>query len=133
MRRVVADGSLRRVLRPRGPPRIGASEHQHSGVTVLHVDGEVDILTAPKLAARLDTIIRRGSRDVVVDLHDALFIDSAGLHILLNAQRRLARAGRAMAVICGDGPVLRVIELARLGETLGVVASFEELTLPGPR
>jgi anti-anti-sigma regulatory factor len=50
------------------------------------------------------------------------FIDSARLQILLGAQRRLARAPRALTVVCPGGPVRRVIELARLIEVLGVVS-----------
>ncbi len=121
VRRVATDPPLRRALRPRGPVQFGISERTQSDATVLHVDGELDILTAPKLSAELDVIIRRYAGDVVIDLSDALFIDSAGLHILLSAHRRLTRASRRMTVICGDGPVRRVIELARLTDTLGVV------------
>jgi len=105
------------------------SERRQPGATVVHVDGELDILTAPKLGAQLDGIVRKGSGDVVLDLRDAVFIDSAGLHILLTAHRRLTRASRRLAVICVEGPVRRVIELARLIETLGVVSSLQASAL----
>lgn len=126
MERMTTDSPLRRALRPRGPVQFALSERTQPGVTVMHVDGELDILTAPRLSAELDVIIRRRAGDVVLDLRDALFIDSAGLHVLLNAHRRLTRASRRMSVVCGDGPVSRVIELARLVETLGVVSSLRE-------
>jgi anti-anti-sigma factor len=106
------------------------SEREQPGATVVHVDGELDILTAPKLGAQLDGIVRKGSGDVVLDLRDAVFIDSAGLHILLTAHRRLTRASRRLAVICVEGPVRRVIELARLVDTLGVVSSLQASALP---
>jgi anti-anti-sigma factor len=96
---------------------------------MVHVEGELDILTAPKLGAQLDGIVRKGSGDVVLDLRDAVFMDSAGLHILLSAHRRLTGARRRLAVICPEGPVRRVIELARLVETLGVVSSLQESEL----
>ena len=118
---------LRRALRPRGPVQFGLSEREQPGATILHLDGELDILTAPKLSAELAAVMRRSTGDVVLDLRDAMFIDSAGLHILLSAHRRFARASRRMSVICGDGPVRQVIELARLTEALGVVSSVEEL------
>ena len=100
------------------------SEHQEAGVEFVHVDGELDLLTAPKLSAELDTVIRHRDGDVVIDLRDAVFIDSAGLHILLNAHRRLIKASRHMSVLCREGPVRRVIELARLVETLGVASDL---------
>jgi hypothetical protein len=45
------------------------------------------------------------------------------LGVLLNAHGRLTRASKGMSVICEDGPVRRVFELARLTETLGVVSA----------
>lgn len=119
-------GPLRDALRPPGPVRFDLSCHPDAGGRpVLRVRGEVDVLTAPKLAARLDDVVRQSERDVVVDLRELEFIDSAGLHVLLNTQRRLIRRGRRLSVVCGGGAVRNVIELARLADTLGVIADPE--------
>ena len=75
---------------------------------------------------QLDDIVRRHQGDAVIDLRQAEFIDSFGLTVLLNTQRRLARQGRDLTVICGEGPVQRAIEFARLLEPLGVVATLAE-------
>jgi anti-anti-sigma factor len=77
-------------------------------------------MTAPRLSAQLETILRGREGDVVVDLRQTTFLDSAGLHVLLNAARRLTRRSRRLEVLCGPGPVRHVIELARLGETLNL-------------
>jgi anti-sigma B factor antagonist len=111
---------LRRALRPRGPVHCEVSERRESNAVVLRVDGEVDVLTAPKLAAQLNDLIRTSTDDLVLDLREAQFIDSAGLQILLGARRRLDHASRRLTVVCEEGPVKRVIELARLTETLSV-------------
>lgn len=95
-------------------------EEDQGDATVVRARGEVDILTAPRLASCLDTILRGKQGDVVVDLTGTVFLDSAGLHALLNAQRRLTRQARRLRVICVPGPVRRVIELSRLLDTLDV-------------
>jgi len=102
-------------------------EERRDGYIVLSVDGELDVLTAPRLAGTLLQTIRQEPGDVVIDLSQTRFIDSVGLHALLNAQRRLTRRGRHLAVIVGPGQVSEMIELARLVETLGVVPSWDEL------
>ncbi|MFL5824738.1 MAG: STAS domain-containing protein [Solirubrobacteraceae bacterium] len=107
-------------LRRPGPIHLEVLEEHHVGETVLRALGEVDLMTAPRLAAHLDSVVRRGHDDVVMDLTGTEFLDSAGLYVLLNAQRRLARRSRRLKVICGRGPVRQVIELARLVETLNV-------------
>ena len=115
---------LREALRPRGPVRFAMSEHRAAGILTVSVTGELDLLTAPKLVAHVDRLLRVEPGDVVLDLEATQFIDSAGLAILLNLQRRLERRDHRLRVVCDDGPVRRVIEMARLEETLGVV--------PGP-
>jgi anti-anti-sigma factor len=57
---------------------------------------------------------------VTIDLRELRFVDSTGLHVLLNVQRRLTRQGRRPRVVCAAGPVRRANELSRLGETLGL-------------
>jgi anti-sigma B factor antagonist len=120
------NAAIGRSLRPRGPVMLRIAKRKAPTVTVVEVGGEVDILTAAKLGTEIDMEVRTGSGDLVIDLRRTAFVDSAGLHILLNAQRRLTRQGRGLAVLCEPGPVRRVFELARLVETLGVVASLRE-------
>ncbi len=118
-------GPLRRQLRPSGPVSLALTEARHGETTVIGVRGELDILTAPRVAARLDEVIRSRTGDVVLDLRETEFIDSSGLSILLTARRRLASGERGLTVVCGPGPVRQVFELSRLTETLGVVSSYE--------
>jgi anti-sigma B factor antagonist len=107
-------------LRPRGPVQFEIVPEDGPDGTVLRAQGEVDVMTAPKLSAEIDSLLRTGRGDVIIDLTETTFLDSAGLHVLLNAARRLTRRTRRLRVVCGPGPVRHVIELARLGETLGV-------------
>jgi anti-sigma B factor antagonist len=89
--------------------------------TVLHLEGELDISTVPRLNLQLDELVRQeGGGAVTLDLGGLEFVDSTGLHVLLNAQRRLTRQGRSLRVIVPPGAVRRAIELSRLTETLGV-------------
>jgi anti-anti-sigma factor len=120
------NATVGRSLRPRGPVALRLTRHVSDGVTVLELAGEVDLLTVSRLATGLDEEIRHGDRDVIVDLRPVQFIDSSGLHALLGAQRRLARQGRGLAIICAPGPVLRVFELSRLLDTLDFVDSVRE-------
>jgi len=116
-------------LRPRGPIQLALTTRYEPNATVIGVGGELDILTVSKLITRLDDAIRRRQGDVVIDLSDAEFIDSMGLHALLNVQRRLMRDARALTVICPPGRVRNAIELTRLAEPLGVVSSFADYEL----
>ena len=115
------DPPLREVLRPSGPPRFELGIENQPEKIVIRVEGELDLLTAPKLSATLNGVIRSSTGSFVLDLRGVEFMDSAGLQILLNMRRRLMRASRTLSVIC-DGPVRQVIEFARLTETLRVTS-----------
>lgn len=126
MRRSSDDPTLGGSLRPRGPIQFALTTRFEGRATVIGVAGELDILTVSKLIARLDDAIRRRHGDLVIDLSEAEFIDSMGLHALLNVQRRLIRQARRLSVICPPGAVRNAIELARLDQALGVVSSAED-------
>jgi anti-sigma B factor antagonist len=57
--------------------------------TVVEVAGEIDVASAPELRHCLQQTIDAGSQQPVVDLRHVEFIDSAGLGVLIGAQRRL--------------------------------------------
>ncbi len=126
MRRFPDDPTLGGSLRPRGPIQLALTTRYEPNATVIGVGGELDILTVSKLTTRLEDAIRRRQGEVVIDLSDAEFIDSMGLHALLNVQRRLMRHARTLVVICPPGAVRNAIELARLAEPLGVVSSYAD-------
>jgi anti-sigma B factor antagonist len=91
--------------------------------TVVAVSGELDLLSAPRLRTELESVLRAQPRHLAVDLTQTTFMDSAGVHTLLDA---CDHAGGHLAVICGEGPVRQVIELLGLVQLLNVVPSLEE-------
>ena len=94
--------------------------------TIVAVTGELDLLSAPQLRAALDALVGANPRHIAIDLTATTFMDSAGVHALLDARDRASdRAGGHLAVICGGGPVRRVIESLGLTEALNVVPSID--------
>ena len=77
--------------------------------------GELDIATAPRLAAEIDGLVERGVQRLVVDLRPTSFIDSTGLHVLL---RESARPDATISVLVGRTPVHRVFEIAGVRDIL---------------
>jgi stage II sporulation protein AA (anti-sigma F factor antagonist) len=79
---------------------------------VLHVFGEVDMLSSPLLFAAVTE--RAESGVVVVDLTGVTFIDSSGLHALT----RLRSSLPGMRVADASPSVLRILEITGLVELL---------------
>jgi hypothetical protein len=54
--------ALRRALRPPGPVRLVLSQCHADGATTIEVGGELDVLTAPRLSAEIDQVVRKAGR-----------------------------------------------------------------------
>ena len=103
------------------------------GVEVVLVEGEVDIASASRLISVLNSSVADAIRAVVVDLTLVGFMDSTGLALLINANRRLSLRRKGFAVVCPPGPLRRVFEITDMVETLHVCpdqASAARVFLP---
>jgi anti-sigma B factor antagonist len=90
---------------------------------VLSVAGEVDISTAADLQAAIENAATRAF-EIWLDLSETTFMDSSGIHALVQARAR--QANLRLALICPDGPVLRVLRLTGLDRTFEIHASRSE-------
>ena len=80
---------------------------------VVTVGGEIDTLTAPELAvfviAQLVAVPL-----VVLDLDGVQFLGSAGLSVLVKANKLAAQQGRRLRLVCHSGMVNRALDVTGL-------------------
>jgi anti-sigma B factor antagonist len=107
-------------------PRFRTRERDVDDQTsVIAVEGEIHVSTAPEFSGVLSAAVEGGRVRLVLDLSGVMFIDSTGLSVLLNALRRVTRAGGAMALVCSNPTVLRLFEITRLDSTFDIHADVE--------
>ena len=82
--------------------------------------GEIDSSSAPQLRAELDSLLAAGARELVVDLCDVTFLDSAGLCVLAAVHRRAVADGVALRVLAANRAVSRPLQITGLWDLLGV-------------
>jgi anti-sigma B factor antagonist len=97
-------------------------EHHVGRRAVLAIAGEVDIQTAGDLQTAIETA-RSRALEIWVDLSDTTFMDSSGLHALVQSRARLIEASRRLVLICPQGPVLRVLTLTGLDQLFEIYAT----------
>jgi anti-sigma B factor antagonist len=85
---------------------------------VLVLSGELDIGSAPELAAVLDRLAPDAVTALTIDLSRLSFMDSTGLHALLTARELCAARKCEFALIPGPRPIQRVFELCGLLDEL---------------
>ncbi|QCQ93733.1 anti-sigma factor antagonist [Rhodococcus sp. SGAir0479] len=95
------------------------------GVVLLHVGGEIDVVTAPEFQEAVDRATSEHPDAVLVaDLSDVTFLASAGLAVLVRCSEERGEDRRFLVVAHGPTTV-RPLELTGLTEALEVFSSVE--------
>ena len=84
------------------------------------------------LASRFDS----DAELIIVDLRGLEFMDSTGLHVLIQAHQRMHDAGRRLALVRAREQVQRLFDLTGVSDSLTIANSPDELLeadpAPGP-
>jgi anti-sigma B factor antagonist len=101
------------------------SESAADGCAVLAVGGEVDVYSSPAFRARMLELLDADPQ-LVVDLSGLAFIDSTGLGVLVAARNRALENGGAVAFVCTQDRVLKLLRITGLDSVFDVHATVEE-------
>lgn len=88
-------------------------EHQ-DGRMLVRLQGELDLVTAPLLAATLD----QANSEIVVDLAGLAFLDARGLGALAGASSQAERHGDHLTVVNANSLMQRMFEVTGLDHLL---------------
>jgi anti-sigma B factor antagonist len=86
--------------------------------TVLAVGGEIDLDSVGVLSAAVEAALAGGAAELWIDLTHTRFMDSSGLHVLLDTRSRVRDLNRRLAVICPPGTVRRLFDIVGVTEHL---------------
>ena len=96
------------------------SSGEHAVVTPV---GEVDLSNVGRLRDVLNELYLHTGTQVVVDLDQVTFIDSAGLGALIGARRRAYAVNGTFTLVCTQERILRVLAITRLDRVFEIVDS----------
>jgi anti-anti-sigma factor len=106
------------------PPVVAVE--QLTDVVLIRLFGEHDIATTSEIQTAVTRAMLSG-KGVAVSLAGVTFMDSAVVHTLVIADRKLNQVGRRLALYVEPGSAAdRVLELSRLNETLLFGDTLEE-------
>jgi anti-sigma B factor antagonist len=109
------------------------------GRTIVKLSGELDIASAPDLREQLLAILSRGTLShLILDLAKLGFIDSSGIAVFVNTERRARLLGCTFALVAPQAPVSRVLQVCGLDqhflivENISAIAANGHPGVPGP-
>jgi anti-sigma B factor antagonist len=118
-----------------GNPVIGSllfdASIEHRGTTaIVHASGEVDIASAPALAAQIDEALADNPRLLIVDLERVTMLDSSGLGVLIGVLKELERAGdkTRLRLVVREPHVVKVFSITGLDGVFSIFSSMSEAT-----
>ncbi|GAA1792472.1 STAS domain-containing protein [Luedemannella flava] len=87
-------------------------------VSVLVVEGELDMTTAPSLLDAASSVAVAGGGGLVLDLGRLAFCDSAGLGVIVKILRAVSGAGGTLAIAQPTPIVRSVLDLTGISEAV---------------
>ena len=85
---------------------------------VLEITGRVDTITAPALEKTINENLE-GVKTLILDLKSLEYISSAGLRVLLSAQKKMQQVG-VMKVVNVCELVMEVVEMTGFADILNI-------------
>ncbi len=104
---------------------LALTHRSEGGVSVLGVEGEVDVSSAPQLQRELSALQEAGARSVIVDLTAVGFLDSTGLGALVAARAVAAEAGGTIALVCDQERILKLFTITGLDGAFDIHPTVE--------
>jgi anti-anti-sigma factor len=96
------------------------SETQLNSATVLALAGRLDGLTSGTLENKIGALLAAGTRKLVLDCAQLVYISSAGLRVFLSAAKKMKAAGGAIAFASLTPVVQDAFELSGFTNILAV-------------
>ena len=106
---------------PQQGGELGVSVSRSGDRARIALAGELDLSTAPALTRRLAEAEAGAPATLEIDLRRLEFLDSTGLAVLFDANRRAREEGRRLVLLKGEGPIDRILELARVEDVIDTV------------
>lgn len=107
--------------------------------TIVQICGELDISAASDLQEQLlDILNRRTVSRLILDLSKLEFMDSSGVAVLVNTERRAGLLGRTLVLVAPQRPVLRVLQICGIDHCLPIfddintAAAWPQADVSGP-
>jgi anti-sigma B factor antagonist len=92
---------------------------QGDGKVTLVVSGKLSAATAEEFGAAVETAISE-SPAIILDFKEVNYLASAGLRVLVSAQKRLKAGGGALTLINVGKTIMDVFEVTGLDEVLDI-------------
>lgn len=95
------------------------------GISVIELEGEVDLSTSPLFKETVYRLIDSGKRDVVIELDGLDFMDSTGLGVLVAVLKKMSMEGGRLRLVCSKRSILKVFNITGLDKVFSIYDNLQ--------
>jgi anti-sigma B factor antagonist len=95
-------------------------------VTILHLNGEIDLRTSPQLRGTFLDLVDRKPARIILDLSGVSYVDSSGVGTIVELKRRAMRHESRIILVGLQERVRSVFEITRLDKFFEIADSIDE-------
>ncbi|WP_188316909.1 STAS domain-containing protein [Solihabitans fulvus] len=94
------------------------------GVTIVEANGELDVLTAPRMREYMINLINDGRVRLIIDLDGLDFLDSTGLGVLVGVFKRIRSRHGELALVCSQERLLKIFRITGLTKVFAIAPNL---------
>ncbi len=103
------------------------TDHPSNGTVMVQLEGSLDSLTSSQLELALDPVLKSDCRVLVMDLAHLRFMSSAGIRVMLRAQKELSARKASFALSNMQPQIAKVMQIVKALPGMSVFTSVAEL------
>ena len=97
-----------------------------NGLTVCHVEGEIDINSSPAIKKAFDRILSAKTPKIIVNLSKVTYVDSSGLATLVEILKNMRSYGGRLRLTNLSSKIKSLFEITKLEKLFEIMADEEE-------
>jgi anti-sigma B factor antagonist len=101
------------------------ASHEAAG-SIVELEGEVDLRTAPQLRIMLLDVLDRKAARIILDLSGVRYIDSSGVGTIVELKRRAMQTDSKVVLVGLQPRVRSLFEITRLDKFFIITDSLDE-------
>src|ERR1044072_1603805 len=100
--------------------------HSEDRLTIVEVEGEIDVYTAPRLRELLIDLVNKGNFHLLVNMEKVDFLDSTGLGVLVGGLKRVRAHDGSLGLVCTQERILKIFRITGLTKVFGIFDSVDD-------
>lgn len=81
---------------------------------VIKADGEVDHWRSPELEQKINEVIEKGVKDIVLDFKDLTYLDSGGVSVLFLELQKLSSKQGKLIIVTDNPNIIKILSLVKI-------------------